>query len=69
MPDDYWSTAQAELRDLVERIRPEDALDILRKLVRSPEENMAPMLYGLIRAYVARRGDEKRRDGQKPGKG
>jgi hypothetical protein len=60
MPDNYWDTAHAELRDLVEHLRPDDALEIIKKLVRSPEENMAPMLSGLIRGYVQRRDDEQR---------
>jgi hypothetical protein len=62
MPDNYWSAAHAELRDLVEKLRPEDALDIIRKLVRSPEEKMSTMLASLIRGYIQRRDDEQRRE-------
>ena len=61
MQDDYWSTAHAELRDLVEHLRPEDALEIVKKLVRSPDENMALLLAGLVKGYVQRRDDEQRR--------
>jgi hypothetical protein len=58
--DTYWNSDRADLRDLVMRLEPEDALEIVKKLIRSPEENMAPMLGGLIRGYVARRDDEQR---------
>ena len=58
--DTYWDSDRADLRDLVMRLRPEDALEIVKKLIRSPEENMVPMLAGLIRGYVARRDDEQR---------
>jgi hypothetical protein len=58
--DTYWDPDRADLRDLVMRLEPEDALEIVKKLIRSPEENMAPMLGGLIRGYVARRDDEQR---------
>jgi hypothetical protein len=58
--DTHWSTPQAELRELVEHLRPEEALEIIRKLVRSPEANMAPALYSLIRGYAARRASEQR---------
>ena len=58
--DTYWDSDRADLRDLVMRLEPEDALEIVKKLIRSPEENMAPMLAGLIRGYVARRDDQQR---------
>lgn len=58
--DTYWDSDRADLRDLVMRLEPEDALEIIKKLIRSPEENMGPMLAGLIRGYVARRDDEQR---------
>ena len=61
MPHDtFWDPDRADLRDLVARLGPEDALEIVKKLIRSPEENMAPILAGLIRGYVARRDDEQR---------
>lgn len=62
MSDDYWNTAHTELRDLVEHLRPEDALEIIKKLVRLPDENLAPVLAGLIRGYVARRDSEQRQE-------
>jgi hypothetical protein len=58
--DTYWDSDRADLRVLVMRLGPEDALEIVKKLIRSPEENMVPMLAGLIRGYVARRDDEQR---------
>lgn len=64
MSDDYWGTARAELRDLVDHLRPEDALEIVKKLVRSPEKNMALLLAGLIRDYVERRDDEQQPEHQ-----
>jgi hypothetical protein len=58
--DTYWDPDRADLRDLVARLGPEDALEIVKKLIRSPEENMAPMLAGLIHDYVAWRDDQRR---------
>ena len=63
MPKDtYWNGARAELRDLVQQLRPDDALVIVKKLVRTDnDEQLASMLAGLIRGFVARRADEHRR--------
>ena len=65
--DTYWDSHRADLRELVMRLGPEDALEIVKKLIRSPEENMAPMLAGLIRGYVARRDDQQRQAKGGPG--
>jgi len=49
------------LRDLVQQLRPDDALEIVKKLVRTDnDEQLASMLAGLIRGFVARRADEQR---------
>jgi hypothetical protein len=62
MPKDtYWNGARAELRDLVQQLRPDDALEIVKKLIRTDnDEQLASMLAGLIRGFVARRADEQR---------
>ena len=62
MPKDtYWNGARAELRDLVQQLRPDDALEIVKKLVRTDnDEQLASMLAGLIRGFVARRDGEQR---------
>lgn len=59
MPHDArWSpTAPYEISS---RALPEDPLHIVKKLIRSPLENMAPMLAGLIHGYVAWRDDQQR---------
>ena len=61
MPKDtYWNGARAELRDLVQQLRPDDALEIVKKLVRTDnDEQLASMLAGLIRGFVARRDDKQ----------
>jgi hypothetical protein len=62
MPDDtYWNSTRADLRDLVDQLRPEDALEIVKKLVRTDhDQQLAPMLAGLIRGFVERRDDKQR---------
>jgi hypothetical protein len=62
MPDDnFWHGTRAELRDLVDQLRPQDALEIVKKLVRTDSDQLASMLNGLIRGFVARRKDEQQR--------
>ena len=62
MPKDtYWNGARAELRDLVQQLQPDDALEIVKKLVRTDnDEQLGSMLAGLIRGFVAWRTDEQR---------
>jgi hypothetical protein len=65
MPDDtYWNNTRADLRDLVEQLRPADALEIINKLIRTDnDQQLASMLAGLIRSLVDLRDDKRRQDG------
>jgi hypothetical protein len=62
-PDNtYWQNIRLDLSILVERLSPDDALAIVRKLVeRETDDQMGPVLAGMIRGYVARRDDEQER--------
>lgn len=66
MTDDLWSwpAVAAELRPLLDELRPDDALDIIRTLFAEPvsqEQYLAARLAGLVRGSVQRRDDEARR--------
>ena len=62
----YWMNTRADLLLLVERLQPDDALDVVRALVRnvSDETQLAPTLAGMVRGLVARRDDEQKRGGR-----
>ena len=56
--DARWSpTAPYEMSS---RALLEDPHHIVKKLIRAPEEIMAPMIAGLIHDYVAWRDDQRR---------
>ena len=62
MPDAaYWNNTWA---DLVEQLRPEDALEIIKKLIRTDnDQQLASMSAGLICGFVDRRDDKRRHYG------
>jgi hypothetical protein len=56
----YWANTRADLLLLVERLEPDDALEIIRRLVRSVDiEDMGPALASMIRGHIAHRDAEK----------
>ena len=61
------STALAGVKRLallVEKLRPQDALEVVRALVRvRDEKELAPTLAGVMRGVVERRADEAKRGG------
>jgi hypothetical protein len=58
-----WTETRQMLAQLVERLQPEDALAIIKTLVRKDEEDLVSTLSSLIRGHVAG-GDKEQEQGQ-----
>lgn len=64
MDNTYWASTRGDLALLVEKLRPQDALEVVRALVRvRDEKELAPTLAGVMRGVVERRADEAKRGG------
>ena len=60
--DIWWRASRRELQLLVERLTPEDALEVVRELVKHESESDAiAYAAGMLRGLVRRRDDEQRR--------
>lgn len=56
----WWTEARPELLALVERLSPEDALDVVRELVKHESQDEAiAMAAGVLRGVVQRRDRER----------
>jgi hypothetical protein len=55
---DLWAEHRDELNRLVERLTPEEALEVLRQIVKQGYEggHVVPALVGAMRGMVERRG-------------
>jgi hypothetical protein len=67
MPDEHhwnWAHGRQELADMLDRLTPEQAYQVVRSLCMVEDEaHLAPVLSALIHGHVARNEAERKRGG------